>query len=221
MEKAVDKAPESVLVARLKRRSPRAFDELVAGHARRLQSVAMGILQNAQDAEDCVQETFLKAFQSISGFRGQASLATWLYRIATNLALSKLRKARRNPVVDWESDQSRVRGRHPTAIQDCSQLPETALFGRELADQVQGLINQLPRNYRMPYILKDLEKLTEAEVSQTLGLSKSAVKSRVHRARVFVRSRLEERRLGPESANLAASAWASLDARSAPVSRLY
>lgn len=219
MEKAVDQAPESALVARLKRRSPEAFEELVALHARRLQSVAMGILHNAQDAEDCVQETFLKAFQSISGFRGKASLSTWLYRITTNLALSQLRKERRNRVVDMESDLPAAHDRHPASVRDCSSIPETALLGRELADQVQKLINQLPEHYRKPYILKDLEKRTEAEVSRTLGLSKSAIKCRAHRARVFVRSRLEKRRLGPAPSNLAASVWASLDARSVPAMR--
>ncbi|HSR50211.1 MAG TPA: sigma-70 family RNA polymerase sigma factor [Acidobacteriota bacterium] len=205
---------EQILVERLKRRSSQAFDELVSCHGHRLQGVAMRILRNAQDAEDCVQETFLKAFQSISSFRGQASLSTWLYRIATNLALSRLRKKRRTPLVDVDSRLPDACARHPSAVRDWSRMPETALLRRELADQVRKLIAELPETYRLPYVLKDLEKLSESEVCQALGLPKSTIKSRVHRARVFIRSELKERRLGPAPAVPAGGVLASLAARS-------
>ena len=189
---------EQRLAAGLQMGSPEAFDELVDRHARRLFSVAMRILRNAQDAEDCVQETFLKVFQSISSFRGQASLSTWLYRIATNQALTKLRKERGNPVVDVESHLPKfVLGEHLTVVRDWSQLPDLALQTKELTENLERFIAELPEHYRIPYILKDMEKLSEAEVSEALGLPKTTIKNRVHRARLVIRSRLEEHLLGP------------------------
>lgn len=208
MEKRVAESPdfhsnrkEQGLVSRLKSRSPGAYDELVNQYARRLFSVAMRILRDAQDAEDCVQETFLKVFQSISSFREQASLSTWLYRIATNRALSKLRKERRNPVVAVESYLPQfVDGEHATVVRDWSRLPEAALLRRELTDHLERFVAELPEHYRIPYILKDLEKLSEAEVSETLGLPVSTIKNRVHRARLVIRARLDEYLLGPAPA---------------------
>lgn len=208
MEKRVAESPKSHtdrkeqrLVDRLKSHSPGAFDELVGRYAGRLFSVAIRILRDPQDAEDCVQETFLKAFESISSFREQASLSTWLHRIATNQALSKLRRQRRNPVVAVETYPTRfANGDHASYVPDWNRLPEALLLRRELSDHLQRLVSELPQHYRVAYTLKDLEKLSEDEVSRTLGLPITTIKNRVHRARLVIRAGLEELLLGPASA---------------------
>lgn len=203
-----NESQEQRLVSGLKSRSPEAFDELVNRHARRLFAVAMRILRNAQDAEDCVQETFLRAFQSISSFREQSSLSTWLYRIATNRALSKLRKERGIPVVAVEDYLPQfVEGEHATIVRDWRQLPDQALQSRELIAHLERFIAELPEHHRIPYILKDLEELSEAEVSRILGLPKTTIKMRVHRARLVIRSRLEEHLLGPAQPSRQASGF--------------
>ncbi|MBI4455805.1 MAG: sigma-70 family RNA polymerase sigma factor [Acidobacteria bacterium] len=182
--------PEQDLIQGLKRKSTEAFEELVAGYARRLYYVSIQILRNPQDA---VQETFLKAFQTIEDFREESSLYTWLYRIACNQSLMKLRHQSQHKVVPIEPYLPRFeQGQHVDPILDWSSAPDSTLETQELTDFFEKCIQELPGDYRLAYILKDVEKLSEDHVCEILGVTKPAMKNRVHAARLVIRKRIEE-----------------------------
>lgn len=189
-----DSRPEHDLIAHLKERSPEAFEELVRRYAGRLYSVTMRILRSPHDAEDAVQETFLSAFQNIETFREEASLYTWLYRIAANQALAKLKYKDRHPAVPIEPYLPRFeRGEHAEEVQDWSQIPDRELETRELENFFEQCIDELPDDLRIAYVLKDVEKLPEDDVSRILDVPKFTMKNRVHRARLVIRKRIENR----------------------------
>ena len=173
------------------------FEELVNLYARTLYSVSFRILKNSQDAEDVVQETFLKAFRSIDRFRGDSSVYTWLYRIAQNQSLMKLRKRNRAITVSldaWitpsEGEQANLPPTH--WLQSDSPDPGSSLHTRQLSEFVSHCIEELPESYRRAYFLKDVKRLSEDQVCRTLGISKPSMKSRVHRARLLVRQQVKD-----------------------------
>lgn len=191
--KSAGSMSEHELVRRLKDKSPEAFEELVTQYARRLYSVSMRLLRNPQDAEDAVQETFLNAYQSIDTFREESSLYTWLYRIVTNQALAKLKQQHRRPAISIEQYLPRFeQGQHAEMILDWHKIPDSVLSSQELSEFFEKCIDDLPEEFRLAYLLKDVEKLSEDEVSHILGVTKFAMKNRVHRARLVIRKRVEE-----------------------------
>lgn len=193
----VDKSEQS-LVQELRERSQHAFEELVRKYTQRLYSVSFSILRNKQDAEDAVQETFLKAFLSIDSFQGKAALFTWLYRIVANQSLMKVRERSKRRVVDIETYLPHFQyGQHTETIRDWSKFPELALRTKELQEFFERCVDELPEEYRLAYILKDVERLSEEDVCQILELSKPTMKNRVHRARLVIRKRIEENFLNP------------------------
>ncbi len=174
-----------------------AFEKLVERYGKSLYSVSFQILKNSQDAEDAVQETFLKAFRAIDRFRGDSSLYTWLYRIAQNQSLMKLRKRNRAVTVSldtWITPSEGEQESLPPTNWLPSQSPDPglSLHTRQLSEFVRHCIQQLPENYRQAYLLKDVRSLTEDQVCRRLGISKASMKSRVHRARVLVRKRVTD-----------------------------
>ncbi|MDA2932791.1 sigma-70 family RNA polymerase sigma factor [Acidobacteria bacterium AH-259-D05] len=185
---------EKTLVEGLKQQSSQAFEELVATYARQLYLVSLRILRNPQDAEDAVQETFLQVFQSIQKFREESSLFTWLYRIVSNKALEKLRKQGQREVVSIEPYLPHFEsGQLVDQMRDWRGQLNLGLHTKELARFFEKCIDELPEEYRIPYILKDVEKLSEDQVCDILRLSKPTMKNRVHRARLVIRKRVEDR----------------------------
>jgi len=182
---------EHSFVKRLKRKSPQAFEELIQTYACRLYSVGMRILDNSEDTEDVVQETFLKASQSFKSFREESSLYTWLCRIMINESLMKLRQARKHRLVPIEPYLTRLEQGQDSQPIGASTQPDLMLDGRELAGFFEKCIIELPQNYRSPYILKDVEKLSEDQVCEALQIPKSVMKNSVHRARLVIRRRVE------------------------------
>ncbi len=182
---------EHSFVIRLKRKSPQAFEELIQTDACRLYSVGMRVLDNPEDTEDGVQETFLKAFQSIKSFREESSLYTWLCRIMINQSLMKLKQVRKHRPVPIEPYLTRFEQGPDSQGIGVSTRPDLILDGRELAGFFEKCIIELPQKYRIPYILKDVEKLSEGQVCEALQISKSVMKSSVHRARLVIRKRVE------------------------------
>ena len=189
---------EETLVENLKQKSSEAFEELVAKYARPLYGVSYRILRNPQDAEDAVQETFLQVFQSIHKFRGESSLFTWLYRIVSNQAVAKLRRQGQRKIVPIEPYLPRFEsGRLVDQMRNWRKEPDLGLQAKELEQFFEKCIDELPDEYRMAYILKDVEQLSENQVCEILGLGKSTTKNRVHRARLVIRKRIEERFFSP------------------------
>lgn len=183
------------LVKRLKLKSPEALQELVDRYARRLYFVSFRILRNAQDAEDAVQQTFLNAFQAIDNFREESSLYTWLYRIVSNQSLLKLRQRQRRQQHEIPLEPYLPRfeeGQHADQILDWTQTPESNLGTQELAEFFEQCVDELPEDYRIAYILKDVEKLPEDEVCKLLGVTLPTMKNRVHRARLVIRGRIQD-----------------------------
>ena len=161
------------------------FERLIADQADRVYRVALRITGSPTDAEDVMQETFLRAFEHWSEFRGEAAASTWLYRIAINTALSLVRRRvpqeyledtgfDRETVRDWSADEMR------------------ALLGAELRDLLQQGISQLPPDYRAALVLRDVEGLSTAEAAAVLDISEANLKSRLHRARALLRQFLSD-----------------------------
>ena len=189
---ALPGGPESALVERLRRGDGAAFEELLRAHAGRMLAVARRLLSNEEDARDIVQDAFLSAFRSIERFDGQAALGTWLHRIVVNAALTKLRSRRRHPEkpIDDLLPTFQEDGHLARRVQDWPD-PSAALTRGETRDAVRRHIAELPEDYRVVLLLRDIEELDTEETASLLGLTPGAVKTRLHRARQALRTLLE------------------------------
>src|SRR3989442_815123 len=182
------------LVAALRRGDPTAADDLVATYGDRACRLATRITRNAQDAEEAVQDAFLSVIRKIDTFRGDATLSSWIYRIVANAAYQCCRRRRRrNADVSLDNllpvfDQ---RGRHVAPVVDWSTSVDEPARQTELRLVLSAAIEELPDDYRTVVVLRDVEEPPHREIAETLGLTVVNVKMRVHRARLFLRKRLE------------------------------
>jgi len=188
---------EQALIAASKDGDPAALDELVRAHQGRVYAVAMRMCRNVEDAKDILQETFLGMVRSLREFREESKFSTWLYRIAANACLKKHRRGVHDPTPEQELSLDELmphpdaEGRKPE-IPDWSEDAERAVLRGELSERLEAAIDKLPGEYKIVLILRDVEGLSAEETAQAVGLSVAAVKSRLHRARVFVRRELAE-----------------------------
>lgn len=163
-----------------------AFEELVRRHADRLYSVVLRFCSDAGEAEDVVQDSFLRAWRGIGRFEGRSLFSTWLYRIGLNEA--KRRAARRRP----EDAVRRLEDKPIERAPDWSEAPEPRAEQGELRRVLERAVRALPREYRAPIVLRDVEGLSTREAAGVMELSEAAFKSRLHRARLAVRRALDE-----------------------------
>ena len=185
---------DGALVAALRRGDPTAAEDLVAAYGDRACRLATRITRNAQDAEEAVQDAFLSVIRKIDSFRGDASFASWIYRIVANAAYQSCRRHRRRsadvsldkllPVFDQH-------GRHVAPIADWSTCLDDPARQTELRMVLGAAIEELPADYRAVVVLRDIEGRPHREIAEILGLTVVNVKMRVHRARLFMRKRLE------------------------------
>ncbi len=188
-------ADERALIAASQAGDPDALDELVRSHQNRVYGFAMRMCRNVEDAKDILQETFLGMLRSIRDFRQDSRFTTWLYRIAANACLKKRRRGAFEPRPEQELSLDTLMphpeadGRRPE-IPDWSADAEQALLRGELSSKMEAAIDRLPREYKVVLVLRDIEGLSAEETADVLKLSVPAVKSRLHRARVFVRNEL-------------------------------
>lgn len=167
------------------------FARLVDAYSGQLHRLALKMLGNESDAEDVLQNTFLKAFQHIGEFEGRSSLSTWLYRIASNEALMLLRKHRPESNFTDRLPQDQENGDvDPIEFADWCCLPEEEFLTTESRSALDQAVQHLPETLRIVFILRDIENLSIHETSQTLGLSETAVKTRLLRARLRLREEL-------------------------------
>jgi RNA polymerase sigma-70 factor (ECF subfamily) len=166
------------------------FARLVDSNSTQVYRLALKMLGDEQDAEDVLQNTFMKALQSIKKFEGRSSLSTWLYRIAVNEALMLLRRQKPTiPVaMDYEDDEDEIP--HPTQFTDWCCLPEDELLSTESKDYLDEAVQRLPEKLRVVFLLRDIEGLSIRETSEALGLTETAVKTRLLRARLNLREQL-------------------------------
>jgi RNA polymerase sigma-70 factor (ECF subfamily) len=165
------------------------FARLVEAYSGQIYRLAMKMLQNQQDAEDILQETFIKAHRALPNFEGRSSLSTWLYRIATNEALMFLRRKQPDQIsVEQPSDDDEERA--PLEIVDWCCLPEGELMSTEARANLERSVEMLPQSLRVVFLLRDIEGLSTRETAEILDLSESAVKTRLSRARLHLRETL-------------------------------
>ena len=181
---------ESVLVEAARSGDMSAFESLVRRYDRNVFRIAQHITQNREDAEDVVQDAFLKAYGNLEQFQGQSKFYTWLVRIAVNEALMKLRRRRPERMVSLDEDVKTEEDSVPREIADWSPNPEQLYKQSELKEILSRTIQGLPPSFRTVFVLRDVEGLSTEETAEALGLSIPAVKSRLLRARLQLRERL-------------------------------
>jgi RNA polymerase sigma-70 factor (ECF subfamily) len=150
------------------------------------------MLRNPQDAEDALQETFLQVFRGLPGFEGRSKFSTWLFRLATNVCLMRIRHRETEPskLLPLEDYLPRLEeGEAPQTV-DWADRPEDALLSKESREKMMEALDKLPPEYRAVFILRDIEGFSNAETGESLGISVAAVKSRLHRARLALRGML-------------------------------
>ena len=181
---------ELVLVRAAKTGDDKAFGELVRRYDRNVFRIAQHITQNREDAEDVVQDAFLKAYTNLQQFQEQSKFYTWLVRIAVNEALMKLRRRRPERMVSLDEDIKTEDDSVPREVADWSPNPEQNYNQAELREILSRTIQGLPPGFRTVFILRDVEGLSTEETAEALELSIPAVKSRLLRARLQLRERL-------------------------------
>ena len=182
--------PDLALVERVKAGDISAYDELVRKYERQIFRIAQHITQNREDAEDVMQDAFLKAYEKLEQFQGNAKFYTWLVRIAVNESLMRLRKRRTGRTVSMDEDIETEEGRVPRDFADWAPDPEQNYDNAELSEILRKTIQGLPRGFRVVFALRDIEGLSTEETAEALNLSVPAVKSRLLRARLQLRERL-------------------------------
>jgi RNA polymerase sigma-70 factor (ECF subfamily) len=174
-------------VARARAGDPEAFRELVERHSRAVFRVAWRITGRAEDAEDVVQETFLRAYRQLDRFESRANFGTWLYRIAANCAVDLLRARPRREVTEEADTLERLSGDADNTVPS----PERALLGREISDRVSQALEKLSDMERAAFTLRHFEGLSIEEIGRALGLRASATKHSIFRAVKKVRHELK------------------------------
>ncbi len=184
---------DAVLVRQCQKGDLTAFEPLVVKYQDRIYNLCWRLCGDRQAAEDLTQEAFLKAFESLGTFRGSSSFFTWLYRIATNLALSYRRSERRHMSlgtgVEWNDIPSQAARLH-RAVQDADDQPDLAVQRDEVRRIVWQAIQQLDDDHRAVVVLRDMEGLDYGEIAEVLHVPAGTIKSRLHRARMAIREKL-------------------------------
>jgi RNA polymerase sigma-70 factor (ECF subfamily) len=189
---AIVRDDEAQLVSAAKAGNAAAFEELVNRYERKIFRLGMNITQNREDAEDAMQEAFLKSYQHLDRFQGDSRFYTWLVRIAVNESLMKLRKRRPNQVsldepLMGDGDDSVFR-----EIEDWGPSPEKKFAQTELNEILNTVIGELEPIFRVVFLLRDVEGISTEETAEIVGISVAAVKSRLLRARLKLRLKLNK-----------------------------
>jgi RNA polymerase sigma-70 factor (ECF subfamily) len=186
----VAREDEHQLVAAAKSGDVTAFEELVNRYERKIFRLTMNITRNREDAEDAMQDAFLKSYSHLKTFQGDSRFYTWLVRIAANEALMRLRKRRPGqfsldePI---EGDEDLM----PRELQDWGPGPEQRFAQTEMREILSSVIDELEPDYRTVFVLRDIEEISTEETADALGISVPAVKSRLLRARLKLRQKLD------------------------------
>jgi len=182
------------IVMRLQHGERAAFNVVIQRHNQRLFRVARGVLGDDEEAEDVVQEAYVKAFSNIEGFRRQASLTTWLTRIALNEALDRRRRRRATAALDELEPANGLQGGsvvlfHPALV---SNDPERDAARSEIRRLVEAAVDRLPDDFRIIFVMRDIEEMSIEETAAHLSIPQATVKTRLHRARRLVRAELAD-----------------------------
>ncbi len=196
LPKAQDQRPdeeERLIVQRVKAGDQQAFEALYRRYVSMVYRQAFKLVGNEAEAEEVVQEVFLTLYEKAKTFRGDSAFSTWLYRLTVNTTLMKLRRRKRSKEVAIEDYLPKYQddGHHLVRpVVDWSRNPEESLLSLEVQRTLQHALDRLPPVDKAVVVLSDLDGLANKEVGKALGLSVPAVKSRLHRARLFLRGNL-------------------------------
>jgi RNA polymerase sigma-70 factor (ECF subfamily) len=185
---------DSELVREFREGEIKPFEVLLEKYQDRIYRVALKMLRCPEDAEEVCQDTFLTVYRKIDTFQGRSAFYSWLYRIALNCVYMKLRQRKRDEVVSLEHRMPHFdeNGRHLQQIPDWSTKADDHLLDHEFRLRLREMVDELPENYKTVFVLHDLEELSNDEVAKIMGLTVAAVKSRLHRARLYLRQRVTE-----------------------------
>ena len=189
----LDALGDAELVRLARERNGDAFRIIMQRNNQRLYRVARSVVQDDSEAEDVVQEAYVRAFGSLGQFRGDSSLATWLTRITLNEALGRLRRQRH--MVDLEVLDAEPFGKTqiiPFPLMPVTADPERAAAQRQIRNLIEGAIDDLPEIFRVVFVMRDVEGLSIEETADFLGMPPATVKTRLHRARLQLRRALDE-----------------------------
>jgi RNA polymerase sigma-70 factor (ECF subfamily) len=195
MSQSPDRNAEAQIIAAILAGSTHLFHELIRPYEHTVFSMAMVLLRNPQDAEDVMQETFLKGLRNLHAYRAEARFSTWLVSIALNEARSSLRRHRPVESLDASDETDRIA---PELLRDWREVPSEVLERLEVRNLLRDAVTELPLIYREVFVLRELQELTISESAQALGISPASVKVRLHRARIML-----QRRLAPQLRPLA------------------
>lgn len=195
-EVAPAEAGDMALVRRALARDPDAFRAIIKTHNQRLYRIARGVVRNDAEAEDVLQEAYMRAFSSLGAFRGEASLSTWLSRIVINEALGRLRKRKRIMAMPGNPEAQIIR--FPLNQNDVNpgDDPERTMAQRQILGLVERATDSLPDVYRTVFVARVIEGLSIEETADLLRVKPETVKTRLHRARALVRKALDDE-IGP------------------------
>lgn len=185
-------AAESILITRAKHGNVDAFEQLMTAHEDRVYRLALKLTGDPADAMEITQDVFLSVYRKLPTLHVEVAFASWVYRIAVNAAYTKLRHRQRRQDIDLNASLPTFTAddRHRQDIADWTQLPEATMLEHEATQYIQAAITRLPPDYRVVFVLRELEGLSLREIGTTLELKIPAVKSRLHRARLFLRAQL-------------------------------
>jgi RNA polymerase sigma-70 factor, ECF subfamily len=178
------------LVARARSKDFAAFEELVDRYEDKIFRLAFRFVRNETEAKEIVQDTFLLVWRKLDTFKGDSQFGSWLYRVATNTALMRLRAQRRHPEISTEElpiDYLDNYGQLPAAGENWAKRPDDELQSDELRRRIQKAVDELPEIYRTVFIIRDVEGLSTEETAEVLEISIPTVKTRLHRARLALR----------------------------------
>jgi RNA polymerase sigma-70 factor, ECF subfamily len=184
------------LIGRMQAGDTAAVGELASMYGPRIQQLAFRYVKNWEDAEEVAQDVLLKVYRKIDAFRGDAALSSWIYRITFNTAMSRLRTARAARAADKQKGDVNGAGeeynRQPQEPADWSSLADDHVLRGEMREQLIGALTHLPKVYRVPVILRDIQGLSTEEASAVLKVKPQTLKSRLHRGRLILRDRLAD-----------------------------
>src|ERR1039458_10410629 len=181
---------ESILVAQSRQGDTVAFGELVRRYEAKIFRLALHVTQNREDAEDVLQETFMKAYEHLDQFQGNSKFYTWIVRIAVNQALMKLRKRKTDKTVSMDETIDTGEDTVAREIAAWDENPEQRYSREEMSQILSSAVDSLTPPYRAVFVLRDIEELSTEETAEALDLSIPAVKSRLLRARLQLRDKL-------------------------------
>ena len=190
----VQPASDEALLALVEQGDEAAFEELVRRYRDRVYRLSMGMLKNSAEAEETCQEIFLTVFKKAYTFKGKSSASTWIYRIATNTALMRLRRQTTKPRIAVEDGWLGFEEGYQAPLENVAKWPrspEKEYLNTEIRTLIENAAAELPEKYRVVLLLKDVEGMSLDDISQTLGLTVASVKSRLHRSRLYIREQLD------------------------------